>query len=132
MQALTDLDTLLKYLRPELQPGEYVFGVIDSASKINQEEIVCLFKEKEGYTVIVSRTYADQINLPYAFVAAWITLTVHSALEVAGLTAAFSTALAKHDIACNVVAGFYHDHLFVNADKAEAAMEVLTNLSQRS
>ena len=130
MQGLTNLEILLKELRPELQPGEFVFGVVDDIAKINSKEIVCFFKEKEGHTIIVSRTYADMLKLPYTFVAAWITLSVHSALDATGLTAAFSTALAKAGISCNVVAGYYHDHIFVNADKAETAMAVLSSLSQ--
>lgn len=129
MQGTTDLRILLKELRPELQQGEFVFGIVDDISKIDPKEIIGLFKEKEGHTIIVSRNYADLIKLTYTFVAAWITFTVHSALEATGLTAAFSTALAKAGASCNVVAGYYHDHIFVNANKAEAAIVVLRSLS---
>ncbi|WP_175108399.1 ACT domain-containing protein [Pararobbsia alpina] len=46
------------------------------------------------------------------FRCAWITLTVNSALEAVGLTAALATALGNSGISCNVVAGAYHDYIF--------------------
>ena len=67
---------------------------------------------------------ADSLNLKYSFVAAWITLTVHSLLEAVSLTAAFSGALANEGISCNVVAAFYHDHIFVDKAYAGKAMGV--------
>jgi hypothetical protein len=70
------------------------------------------------------------MNLAYSFVSAWITLTVHSSLESVGLTAAFSTALANKGISCNVVAAYYHDHIFVNLKDAPGAMQVLESISR--
>ena len=57
-------------------------------------------------------------------------MTVASALDAVGFTAAFSGALAEAGIACNVVAGARHDHLFVPWEQAEAAMAVLSRLGQ--
>jgi hypothetical protein len=59
-----------------------------------------------------------------------ITLTVHSALEGVGLTAAVSGALAEQGIACNVVAGFHHDHLFVPWERREEALGVLRKVAR--
>ncbi len=60
---------------------------------------------------------------------AWITLTVHSSLEAVGLTAAVANTLASAGIACNVLAGFHHDHLLVPIDRVDDAMAALSRLS---
>ncbi|MEO9662897.1 MAG: ACT domain-containing protein, partial [Maribacter dokdonensis] len=67
----------------------------------------------------------------YEFIASWITLTVHSALDAVGLTAAVANALTKHNISCNVVAAFYHDHIFVSTKDATKAMSVLQEFSKK-
>jgi hypothetical protein len=69
------------------------------------------------------------LGLAYTQIFAWITLTVHSSLEAVGLTAAFSRALTEAGISCNVVAAYYHDHIFVPTRDAGQAMQVLKNLS---
>jgi len=58
-----------------------------------------------------------------------ITLRVNSALDGVGLTAAVSAALARKGIPANVVAAYHHDHVFVPAAQAEAALEVLRSLA---
>ena len=130
MPGEKDLNTLLRTLRPTLNAGDYVFSVIPNLNVINLNEVLLLFKEAEGYTVIISKELADSLKLEYSFVAAWITLSVHSALDAVGLTAAFSNALAAGDISCNVVAAFYHDHIFVDKRDAERAMKILEQLSE--
>jgi hypothetical protein len=57
-------------------------------------------------------------------------LTVYSSLEAVGLTAAFSRALSEGGIGCNVVAAFYHDHIFVDRKDAKKAMEILNRFSE--
>ena len=79
-------------------------------------------REDEGVTVVVAQEAADALGLAYAYVAAWITLEVLSALEAVGLTAAVGRALADAGIGANVVAGFSHDHVFVPHDRADEAM----------
>jgi len=89
-----------------------------------------VYKEDEGWTVILNKLAADNLKLHYTYIASWITLTVHSSLEAVGLTAAFSKALAEASISCNVVAAYYHDHIFVDQKDAEKAMTVLIELSK--
>ena len=86
-------------------------------------------REPEGLTAVIRREHADALGLPYDYLAAWITLRVHSALDAVGLTAAVSTALADAGLSCNVLAGYYHDHLLVRADRAPEALKVLSELS---
>ena len=89
-----------------------------------------LFREKEGITLILKKEIADKLNLNYSLITSWITLTIHSSLEAVGLTAAFSKALADNGISCNVVAAFYHDHIFVDQKETEKAMMILNTFSE--
>jgi uncharacterized protein len=131
MSGETDIKSLLKNMTPELNEDEYVFCTIASIPDLNLEGVIGAFKENEGWTVILNKTLADKLGYSYSYVAAWITLTVHSSLEAVGLTAAFSAALAKHFISCNVVAAYYHDHIFVAKQDAGKALKVLKELAQR-
>ena len=129
MDGETDLNQLLKTLQPELNSGEYVFCTMNERTAIQMDEIVLFFREKEGNTFVLERKIADRLKLEYAFVASWITLTVHSSLQAVGLTAAFSSALSAEGISCNVVAAFYHDHIFVDINDTQRAMAILKALS---
>jgi hypothetical protein len=130
MQGETNLTTLLSTLKPEINEEEWVFCTIQEPVQLSGSDILASFREKEGVTVIIPKALAEAVGYPYSFVASWITLRVHSSLEAVGLTAAFSTALAAHGISCNVVAGYYHDHIFVSVrdkDKAMAVLQALGN-----
>lgn len=48
--------------------------------------------------------------------------------RIVGLTAAFSAALGAVGISCNVLAGFYYDHMLVPVPRHEAAVAVLREL----
>jgi len=128
----TDLHKLIRDMTPTLNPGEYVFCPVEREDVPTDWEPLGWFREQEAATVILPRSRADALGFEYSFVAAWITLNVHSALEAVGLTAAVSLALAQARISCNIVAGYYHDHLFVPADEADRALEVLQALARSS
>jgi len=130
MTGEKDIDKLLKTMKPRHNPGDFVFCSINNLEIVNSIDPVLLFKEDEGYTVILPKEIADNLKLDYSFVAAWITLTVHSSLEAVGLTAAFSKALSDEGISCNVVAAYYHDHIFVTKSDAEKAMNILNEFSK--
>jgi len=129
MSGETSLNTLLRSMSPQLNPGEYVFCSLPDGRVPADITIVGSFLEREGLTVILEKSQAQKAGLSFDYVAAWITLNVHSALQAVGLTAAFATALGNAGISCNVIAGYYHDHLFVGHDDAEQAMAVLKQLA---
>ena len=87
--------------------------------------------EEEGTTTVLATTDAERLGIRPEFVAAWLTLGVHSPLGAVGLTAAVATALAEEGIPCNVLAGYHHDHLLVPAQQADRALAVLSALSDR-
>ena len=130
MPGESDLNIILKTLKPFLNDGEYVFCQVPDQYPIDLNDIISYFKEGEGVTIILSKKTADRFKLPYSFVSAWITLRVHSSLESVGLTAAFSNALAAAGISCNVVAAYFHDHIFVDIKDAKKSMEVLEAISK--
>mmetsp|Transcript_29584 Transcript_29584/g.62320 ORF Transcript_29584/g.62320 Transcript_29584/m.62320 type:complete len:186 (+) Transcript_29584:173-730(+) len=95
---------------------------------------VAIIKEEEGTTLVLPKPIAEaechHFSTAPVFECVWLTLKVHSALNAVGLTAAFATALASNGISANVVAGFYHDHLFVGVEEADRAVSVLDELSR--
>ena len=131
MGGETNLSVLIKNMQPVLNEGQYVFSSISTIDTLDLNKIIIFFKEKEGFTIIIEKNYADTEGVVYTSEFAWITLHVHSALDAVGLTAAFSKALADNNISCNVVAGFYHDHVFVQHELGQQAVDVLTKLSSK-
>lgn len=130
MTGETNLQKLLKEMRPHLHPGEYVYCTVKSKKEAFELDPLCMFEEEERVTVILLRERANALGLPYSSTLSWITLTVHSSLEAVGLTAAFASALGAANISCNVVAAFYHDHIFVPTKDATRAMDVLYKLAE--
>ncbi|VEF12596.1 acetyltransferase [Pseudomonas fluorescens] len=129
MAGETSLSTLLRSMSPQLNAGDYVFCTLGDSRIPDGLEVIGSFREQEGLTLILERSQAEQAGFSFDYVAAWITLNVHSALQAVGLTAAFATALGQAGISCNVIAGYYHDHLFVGRADAERAMHVLRDLA---
>ena len=125
MNGETDLTLLLKHMNPLVNAGDYVFCTVSDGSHPAIKEAICFFREKEGSTIIVEKSFADSMQLTYSVVCSWITLTVHSSLEAVGLTSAVSTSLSNEGVSCNMIAAFYHDHIFVPKKDAAKAMEIL-------
>ncbi len=123
-----NLDILIASMEPVARDGRFVFVTVDESTATHlAAEIVV--RESEGVTVVLPQAAADEQGLTYDFVAGWITLQVHSALDAVGLTAAFATALAEHGISANVVAGYHHDHVLVPIDDLERAIAALEQLA---
>ena len=124
-----DLDTLLIFMKPALDPREWVFCSVDRSFLTSAHRPLFVFHESEGTTVVIERSLAESLAIEYAFVSRRITLRVHSDLNSVGFLATVTSELAKHMIPTNAVSAFYHDHLFVAIDRAEEALHVLESLS---
>ena len=129
MSGERDLARLLAALRVSARDGEFVFvgsATGDAALAAIAEASI---RETEGVTYVLPRAQADARALGYDFIAAWLTLDVHSALDAVGLTATVSSVLAECGIPCNVLAGLHHDHLLVAADRRDDALAALERLA---
>ncbi|WP_196139305.1 ACT domain-containing protein [Aliikangiella sp. G2MR2-5] len=132
MAAIENIKQLLRSMSPALAREEYVFCSIKATNEclIKQLTPLATFREQEGITFVIDKKQAGNMNLEFSSTFRKITLKVHSSLNAVGLTAAVSGALAKENISANVIAAFYHDHIFVPAKKAEHALEVLQRLAE--
>jgi hypothetical protein len=124
------LDRLIRTMNPVLRGGAYLFCALPADAAI-PAGAVAVFRELEGTTVVIERSDAEADRLDPLYVAAWITLTVHSDLDAVGFLAAITNALAAAGISCNVFSAINHDHLFVPYEQGDRAVEILRAL-QRS
>jgi len=131
MAGESNLSRLIQGMTPRLNPGEYAFISVKDLTGIERGLAICEFREEEGTTLIIERKKADELNLSYEFIASWVTLRVHSSLEAVGLSAVVSKELAKNNISCNLIAGYYHDHIFVDKKDANKAIQVLNGLAKK-
>ena len=132
MTGEKDLHKLLQNMSPELIDGDFVFCSFRNARYGDHpglQPIACV-AESEGLTLVVPKDRADDHGIDYESVFRCISLKVHSSLDAVGLTADFATKLGEHGISANVIAGFYHDHIFVQSDLAEAAIAAIGELSR--
>ncbi len=127
MEPSRDIGDMLAGMAPRLEPATYVFATEAEPSRIALAAPLArgMFREAEGTSLILERSDARRMGHVDALPMRCITLGLHSALDGVGLTAAVAEALARDGIACNVVAAFHHDHVFVPAINAEAALRCL-------
>lgn len=127
-----NLGALLAGMTPELGDEEYVFC---TTARPCEEMLVlkpwAMAKEKEGLSLILDKAIADRSGIPYEGIYRRISLNIHSSLDAVGLTAAISAKLAAAGISANVVAAYYHDHVFIQVGRAEEALELLMELSKK-
>jgi len=123
-RAVRDLEAMLIALDPRLDAGAWCFCPLPEGVA-GPETAFAIIREEEGACAILPAQQADAQARRFA----QITLRVHSDLEAVGLTAAVSTALAEAGIACNIVAGLKHDHLFVPWNRGSDALALLERIS---
>lgn len=127
MTGESNLNILLENMRPALHPGIYVFCT--SAQDLFTLNPVCVFREAEGATFILLKDDAEKAKLEFIYPSRMITLNIHSDLNAVGFLAAITTKLAAHNISVNAISAYYHDHLFVPADRADEAMAILSAMT---
>ena len=131
MPAETNLDHLLQTMQPVLQPGEYVFCTLLPGTPVAADlEPIGTFREAEGLTLILTAAKAAAAGLDSIYPCRLITLNVHSSLEAVGFLARITTYLAAHGLSVNPVSGYFHDHLFIPASRADETLALLEQLRQ--
>jgi hypothetical protein len=126
-----NLPTLLATMEPTLDPKTYVFITTTQALHtlpLSTLKPTLIVQETEGTTIVTTEDLAVSHGLAGVFPCKRISLTVHSSLEAVGLIAAITDRLKDQQISTNVVSGYYHDHVYVPAERAEDAMRVLVEL----
>lgn len=114
MSGETDIEKLIKTMQPELSNEEYVFSTLTmDLSSILEMDPWAIIQENEGTTVIIDVEKAEKNHILSESIFKRITLKVHSSLNAVGLTAMVSVKLMELGISANVIAGYYHDHIFV-------------------
>ena len=123
---MTDLDTLLTSMSPKLMDGDYVFCTVKGTlSEYVQYNPLATYQEHEGLTLVLNVEDARRGKFQFDGVYRLITLMVHSSLDAVGLTAAVANKLKSYGISANVIASYYHDHIFIQKEKAELALTAL-------
>lgn len=130
-KPVEDRASMIAGMTPQLLRDHYVFVALGDApiSDAIRDGALSFFREAEGMSVLVPVDLAKAEGLPVDLPMRQITLQVYSSLAGVGLTAAVSTALAAANIPCNMIAAALHDHVFVPADMATKALDVLLGLS---
>jgi len=123
--VVSDAQRMVAEMAPVRRDGAFCFCTLTVENSALLAHAIGTFREAEGLSLILPVEHARAAGLPVDQPMACITLSVFSALEGVGLTAAVATTLADAGIACNMVAAFHHDHAFVPYTLAEKALDVL-------
>ena len=132
MSGEMDLAALLRDMQPLLDAEPYGYGMIAAGVVPQEVEAFAVIVEAEGTTVVAPAEALQRAGIAHQGQWARISLTVHSDLAAVGLTAAIAAALAREGISANVVAGYFHDHVFVQWDRRSDAMVALAALAAGS
>jgi hypothetical protein len=113
-------------MTPVMRPEIFVFAITNDPNLVASlySEAISIFQEDEGVSMLIPVEAKPPVDSPMRC----ITLNLFSSLEGVGLTAAGSAALGDNGIACNMVAAFHHDHVFVPSKVSDQALAVLLSL----
>jgi len=130
MTGETDLPTLLAAMEPVLTEEVFVFATLPPGAAIPPGVTPLMtYAEAEGLTLILRQDEAEAAGLAHVFPSRRIMLKIHSSLEAVGFLAALLPALAAAGMGVNPVSAYFHDHLFVPADRADEALALLREIA---
>jgi hypothetical protein len=130
MTGETDLSALLAAMEPVLADTVWVFATLPPGASIPSGVTPLMTcAEAEGLTLILRQDEAQKAGLAHVFPSRRITLNIHSSLEAVGFLAALLPTLAAAGIGVNPVSAYFHDHLFVPADRADEALDLLRGIA---
>lgn len=127
------LQDLIKQLSPTVDSTHYVYCTVAKAKygELDHLKPIVSIAELEGLTLVIPLEQAKSEGLDYYRVFRRITLEGHSSLEALGLTSVVTSVLAERGITTNVIAGFYHDHMFVPSDRIDEALKAVKELASQ-
>ncbi len=130
MNGITQLQELISSMKPTLARGEFVFVTLPGATYGDASHLapIASFVESEGLTLIIPKVRACEAAIDYDETFRMITLQVHSSLSAVGLTAVVSKQLTDKGISSNIVAAYFHDHIFVPSNRADDALLALRQI----
>lgn len=124
------ISALLSTLAPQLDERELVFCKVDEQACRRLNVLpVCLFKEANGISIVLERSQADQLALPYSGIWSLITCTVDSQLSEVGFLSAVTFRLAASGIRVKPVSGCSQDFWFVPRHDVDRVRSILLELS---
>ncbi|MFO0971146.1 MAG: ACT domain-containing protein [Candidatus Saccharimonadales bacterium] len=132
MSGEKDLAIILRSIAVSCDDKEYIYCATNSYDKVADllPDSVGLFKENEATTVIILKELLQDDDVQRSGSYAKLTIDVHTSLEAVGLTAAMAKVLTKYGISANVVAAYYHDHIFVPYELKDQAIKALSSLGR--
>lgn len=122
----TDLDAMLATLSVDRRPGVFTFVAVGVPTPGLLAAADAMVVEGELTTLVLPVGAAQRAGLPITVEMAWLTMQVYSSLEAVGLTAAIGERLTRRGIACNMLAGYHHDHVLVPLARVDDAIAALT------
>ncbi|MDD5172325.1 MAG: ACT domain-containing protein [Candidatus ainarchaeum sp.] len=137
MKTVSGLDELLKNMQPKMAKTRYFMASVGEGELMALsgylEYIICIYREKEGLTVVFEEGIKEDIaGMTEKMVGpfALITLNVYSDLMAVGFLARITDALAKEKISVNAFSAYHHDHLLVPWERKEDALKALEKLGK--
>jgi hypothetical protein len=122
-----NLRAQLAHLAPRLEGEPRVFRPFPGGDPLPGNAVM-VFRDAEGLSMILE----VDVAAPGETVWAQITFGLQASRDPSRVLAIITSQLAGHGIPCNIVSSFYHDHLFVEWDLADATMDVLMSLVQQN